>query len=196
MRDNHSRSDLNFSVAEGGYNFDPYSWDGTVDNTGDGLSYSDPDSPWSSFAPDTPLGIGIVTSGMPLTPQGSVLGIEVDHPEENEQYSFPVHDSAEDLTVDPSHLDMDQYQATYDTGAQHSGSYINTQACSYFPLPGVGPSGPLPISHQYSTYSFEQPIEAYQGPDIPLTGDVQDLNQYGPAEVAGAHPPPRYASSA
>lgn len=195
MSDNPSDPDLNFPVAEEGYISDRYLWNSNVDNTGDGLIYSDPDSPWSSFAPDTPLSIGIVTSAMPSVPPGSNLGIEGDHLEHNEHCRFPVHHSADDLSVDPSHLHMDQYQATYDTEAQDSGSYINSQACSYSPFYGIGPSGPLPIPHPYSAYSFEQHIETYQGSNIPLTGEGQDFNPYGSVVVAGAHPSPGYASS-
>ncbi|EAA30624.1 hypothetical protein NCU05869 [Neurospora crassa OR74A] len=186
----------NFSVAEAGYHleFGPNPWDVTVDSSGQGLSYSDPDSPWSSFAPDTPPCVGIVTSAMPLTPQGSSFGISGDDPGENEQHKFPTHHNEEKPTVNPSHLDMSHYQATYDTEIQDSGSYINTQACSYSPFSGLGPSGPPPIPQTYSEYSFDQPVEAYQTSDPPLTGK-RDFNQYGSAEVAGAHPPPLYASS-
>lgn len=195
MGDNPSGPDLNFSVAEDGYTFNLYSWNGNVDRTGDGLSYSDPDSPWSSFAPDTPLDLGVVTSDMSLTSQGSLSGSEGDHPEENQQNKLPVHQSTANLTIDPIHIALDQIQATYNTGAQDSGSYINTQACSFSPFLGVGPPGPLLISHPNSTFSFEQSIQTCQGSNIPLSTDGQDFNQYGSVEVAGAHPP-CYASSA
>ncbi|KAK1773382.1 hypothetical protein QBC45DRAFT_85033 [Copromyces sp. CBS 386.78] len=194
MRDNHTISDHDSSVVECGYHFDLNAWDDIAGNTAEAFSCSDPDSPWSSFAPDTPPGVGIVSSDMPLTPQGSHFGISGDDPRENVQYNFPMRHDEENLTVDPSQLDMGQYQATYDTGVQASDFYINTQACSYPPFSAVGPSGPPQIPQTYSIYSFDQPVEAYQASGIPLTGE-QDFHQYGSAEVAGAHPPPRYASS-
>lgn len=196
MYNNHTRSDHNLSVAEAGHHLElgPNPWDVTVDSSGEGLSYSDPDSPCSSFAPDTPPCIGIVTSAMPLTPQGSSFGISGDDPGENEQHNFPTHHNEENPTVNPSHLVMSHYPATYHIGIQESGFYINTQACSYSPFSGLGPSGPPPIPQTYSEYSFDQPVEAYQASNPHLTGQ-QDFNQYDSAEVAGAHPPLLYASS-
>ncbi|CCC05454.1 hypothetical protein SMACR_09300 [Sordaria macrospora] len=195
MCDNHTRSDHDSSVAECGYHFDLNAWDDIVGNTGEAFSYSDPDSPWSSFAPDTPPGVGIVSSDMPLTPKGSRFGISGDDPGENAQYNFPMRHDEESPTVDPSHLDMGQYQATYDTGVRASDSYINTQACSFPLFSEVGPSDPPQIPQSYSIYPFDQPFQAYQASDIPLARE-QDSHQYGSAEVAGAHPPPRYAPSA
>ncbi|KAK3400461.1 hypothetical protein B0T20DRAFT_146262 [Sordaria brevicollis] len=195
MSDNPSGPDLNFSVAEEGYSYDPYFWNSNLDNTGDRLIYFDPDSPWSSFAPDTPPSIGILTPSMPSAPPGSDLGFGGYHLEENEQCRLPVHHTADDMSLDPSPSNMDQYQATYDTEAQDSGAYINTEASSYSHFHGVGPSGPFPVPHPYSTYSFEQQIETYQGSNLPLVGDGQDFNQYGSVAVAGGHPPPGYTPS-
>ena len=124
MRDSLTRSDHDSSVAECGYYSDLKAWDGTVRNTGEALSYSDPDSPWSSFAPDTPPGVGIVTSHMPLTPQGSCFGISGDDPGDNEEYSSSMDHGEENLTVNPSHLDMRQYQAMYDTGIPVSYTHL------------------------------------------------------------------------
>lgn len=195
MRNNFTSFGQSSSVAECDDNFGTNPWDDTVGNTGDVLSYSDPDSPWSSFAPETPPGGGIVISHMPLTPQGSCFGISGDHPEENEDCSMPGHHDDESPTVDPIHLDMSQYQATCDTGVHSSGSYINPQACPYPPFSGVGPSGPPHIPHTHSIqYTFDQ-LEAYQATDIALTRG-QDFNQYNSAVVAGAHAPHCYASSA
>ena len=189
MRDNHTRSGQNFLVSEDGFDFGVTFWDDTVGNRGEALSYSDPGSPWSSFAPDTPPGIGIVAFDMPSTPQGSSFGISGDHPEENELHGFSVHHNSESLTMNPSHLDIGQYPAMYDTGVQASGSYINTQAFPYPPFSGLGPSGPPPITQTLSQYPFEQPVEAYQ------TSDTPSYSQYSSEAVEGAHPAPYYTSS-
>lgn len=194
MRNDHTRFDHNYSVTECGYHLDLDPWDDTVGDTGEALSYFDPNSPLSSFAPDTLPGVGIVTSHMPLTLQGPCFGISGDDPGENEQYSSSIHNNEENPTVNPSHLDMSQYQAMYATGTQASDSYINTQACSYPPFFGVGPSGPLPTIQHSPSYSFAQSVEAYQASDIPLTRD-QNSNQYNSAAVAGAYPPHCYAPS-